>query len=268
VAFSPDGRRIVSAGGDGAIKLWDAETGEEVFALRGHRGPILGVAFSPDGNRIASASTDQTVKIWDASWPTPEIITRRRALALVESLFAKLLMRQDVLESLRNNPALSEPVRTHALVVAERYCGDAPSLSHASWRVVRLPAAEAGVYRLALRQAETACRLSPENGVFLGTLGVARYRVGQYREAVRTLARADELNSITYQGSVPADLAFLAMARQRLGQAENARATLSRLRVAMNKSPWASDQASQGFLREAEAVVRFDPVFPADAFAP
>jgi hypothetical protein len=57
------------------------------------------------------------------------------------------------------------------------------------------------------------------------------------------------------------------MAQQRLGQAENARATLSRLRVAMNKSRWANDQESQGFLREAEAVVRFDPVFPADPFA-
>jgi WD40 repeat protein len=267
VAFSPDGRRIASAGQDSTIKLWDADTGDEVFTLRGHVEGVLGVAFSPDANRIASASTDMTVKIWDISSPTPEIVVSRRALALVEPLFAKFLMKEDILESLRNNPALSEPVRTQALVLAERHPVDAMRLNNASWSVVRLPDAEAAEYRRALRQAEAACRNRPEYGVFLNTLGVAQYRVGQYREAAATLTHADELNSVANQGSVPSDLAFLAMAQHRQGEAENALATLSRLRQAMKGTRWANDLESQGLLKEAEALVRFDPIFPGDPFA-
>jgi WD40 repeat protein len=266
VAFSPDGHRIASAAADGAIKLWDTETGEEVFTLRGHLGQIHGVAFSPDGRRIASASIDMTVKIWDASAFTPEIITRRRALALVEPLFAKLLLREEVLESLRNNAALSEPVRTQARVLAERHPHDAMRLNQASRSVARLPDAEAAAYCRALRRAEAACRESPQRGDLLDTLGVAQYRVGQYQEAVATLTHADKLNSLTYQGSVPPDLAFLAMAQHRLGQTEKARAALSRLRETMKKTQWAHDQESQDFLHEAE-VLELDLDFPADPFA-
>jgi WD40 repeat protein/serine/threonine protein kinase len=266
VAFSPDGSRIASAGEDGVIRLWDAETGDEVFSLRGHRGSVVGVAFSPDGNRIASASTDQTVKIWDASSPKPGIITRRRAVALVEPLFAELLMREDVLDSLRNNSALREPVRTQALILAEIHPVDATAVNNKSWLTARLPAASAAAYGVALRLAETACRHTPRNGVFLNTLGVAQYRVGKYKEALATLTQADELNSDAYRGSIPADLAFLAMAQYRLGQTEKARAALSRLRAAMQKPQWAKDQESQGFMREAEAL-ELDLVFPADPFA-
>jgi WD40 repeat protein len=65
VAFSPDGRRIVSGSFDGTVKLWDAATGEEVLTLRGHQSGVLAVAFSPDGHRIAAGSW--TIKVWDAT---------------------------------------------------------------------------------------------------------------------------------------------------------------------------------------------------------
>jgi WD40 repeat protein/tRNA A-37 threonylcarbamoyl transferase component Bud32 len=66
VAFSPDGKRLASAGYDQTVKVWDATNGELLRTLNGHTSQVWGVAFSPDENWLASASHDGTVKIWDA----------------------------------------------------------------------------------------------------------------------------------------------------------------------------------------------------------
>ncbi|PPR04541.1 hypothetical protein CVT26_002508 [Gymnopilus dilepis] len=66
VAFSPDGRRIVSGSWDMTIWIWDSETGEPVRPpLLGHENLVFSVAFSLDGKKIASGSSDGTVRLWD-----------------------------------------------------------------------------------------------------------------------------------------------------------------------------------------------------------
>jgi len=67
VAFSPDGKQIVSGSYDNTIRLWDAETGEQLQQpLEGHWNSVTSVAFSPDGKQIVSGSSDKTIRLWDA----------------------------------------------------------------------------------------------------------------------------------------------------------------------------------------------------------
>ena len=67
VAFSPDGRHIVSGSGDRTIRVWDAQTGDQVGnPLQGHTDQVQSISFSPDGRHIVSDSGDGTVCQVDA----------------------------------------------------------------------------------------------------------------------------------------------------------------------------------------------------------
>ena len=67
VAYSPDGKTLVSGSEDYTIRLWDARTGQLLHTLEEHTGGVNSVAFSPDGKMLASASNDTTARSWDTN---------------------------------------------------------------------------------------------------------------------------------------------------------------------------------------------------------
>jgi WD40 repeat protein/transcriptional regulator with XRE-family HTH domain len=64
--FSPDGKYLATADGDGIAHIWDAVTGEERLALEGHSDEVYHIEFSPDGSRLVTVSPDGLAIIWDA----------------------------------------------------------------------------------------------------------------------------------------------------------------------------------------------------------
>ena len=66
IAFTPDGRGLISAGNDRQIRIWNTKTGQMVNKLTGHSAEVASVVFSHSGEYFFSASNDQTIRAWPA----------------------------------------------------------------------------------------------------------------------------------------------------------------------------------------------------------
>jgi WD40 repeat protein len=65
IAFSPDSRRLVTAGEDRIVRIWDVGTRKCQLERRGHTDAVFAAAFHPSGTRLATAGGDRAVWLWD-----------------------------------------------------------------------------------------------------------------------------------------------------------------------------------------------------------
>ncbi len=256
-AFSPDGARIVTGSSDETAKVWDASTGQELVGAPIPPATRLD-QISPDGRWIAHILANRVELIllhpdeeelsarrllmqpdfrlyreaYDAAMEANDAFAARfylnlfppperaliRAEAIVKPLFARLLLRDDVLAALQAQPAADPETQAACLKLAGTWPESASACNEAGWAAVREPGLPDADYHRGLRLARAACRLEPENAAFLNTLGVAQYRCGLMAEALATLTRTNALN----QEKDPANLAFLALAQHHLGLSDQA----------------------------------------------
>ncbi len=148
VAFSPDGRRIASASWDFDVKLWDATTlTPELRALEEARGLVLYLIRKklPTVEVLDRIHHDTTItegvraKALALVGPLEHDALARQAERRVEALYAKALLRPEVLQNLRSDSSLSDPERRLGLALAEKIVENAVQLNRASWSVVRQP---------------------------------------------------------------------------------------------------------------------------------
>jgi WD40 repeat protein len=84
ITLSPDGASIAAPGRDGAVDLWDVQTGARTATLIGPGDIVYNVGYSPDGTILAATSADGTTTLWD-------VATTRR-LAVFSSHRSTVLM--------------------------------------------------------------------------------------------------------------------------------------------------------------------------------
>src|SRR5206468_497383 len=74
LAWTADGKQVISGSYDHSLKLWDAQSGNLVREFKaykekdfekGHRDSIYTLALSPDGKLLATGSSDRTIKLWN-----------------------------------------------------------------------------------------------------------------------------------------------------------------------------------------------------------
>ncbi len=276
LAFSPDGRILASGWDESSVALWDATPLDP-------RGRVLREARSLVAFLLEQTRSDDEVLARIRRDPTVDAQVKEEALSLagshattraarelerrVYALYDQPMLRDEVLASLRDDPALSEAARRDALALAQLVAENAAGLARSSWSLVQSPKADPASYQRALRMAEAAIRLVPHDGLGQGARGAALYRLGKYDEAVDILARAEPLNAYRLDGTYPPNRAVLALAQHRLGRSDLARATLEPLRPILQKRPAGPMyDATRAFLREVDGLEQ-DMTFPAAPFA-
>src|SRR5262249_50441487 len=77
------GARVLSVSDTGVVRVWDAATGRELFALADPPEPVSAAALSPDGARVAVGHVDGSVRVGDGrAWNVLRLKAGSRAVAL------------------------------------------------------------------------------------------------------------------------------------------------------------------------------------------
>lgn len=109
------------------MRLWDAETFEQVARLGGHKDYVYSLAWRADSQQLISGSGDHTVRIWDTVTMSDRVQARRERQAIlvqvepmVQRLFAELADAGKVVQRVKVDASLGTRARQVALQITLR----------------------------------------------------------------------------------------------------------------------------------------------------
>ncbi len=258
-AFSPDGSVLALTHSPLLVRLLHAATGRLLATLESPDPYIVSrLRFSPDGSLLAVSRENNTTQVWDLRgirqnltrmgldwdlppYPPPPARSRTRTPLTVQVIPITPLERA------------RRQIAGLAQAVAERPDDPLPH-NNLAWHYVIAPEGLRDP-RKALPLAQRAVRLAPGNGMYLNTLGVIYYRLGECDKAAATLR--DSLKASA--GKTDAfDLFFLAMTYHHLGDPKQARTCFDQAVTwwkAQPQLPPAWVEELTAFRAEAQAVL-------------
>jgi hypothetical protein len=133
LAFTPDGRFLLSSSRDHTVRVWDLRPGASVRTLP-HPALVLGLALTPVGTTLLTAGGDHCVRVWHLDWEPDTAGTTAAAAALPTTRVGGATVRTRVAEAVR--PARRETLREDLRRVAPV---PVPSLPQAARAARRLP---------------------------------------------------------------------------------------------------------------------------------
>jgi WD40 repeat protein/tRNA A-37 threonylcarbamoyl transferase component Bud32 len=240
LAFSPDGARLATGSFD-EVKLWDTHTWEEVFSSKGlfrigagriafsNDGRYMGIAFNRSGRH--QYERGQAVCILDAREPSQKIVAEQEACRLVETLFEEGMLKEDVVDLLRDYRTISDPVRDLALGFTQQYHDDPkrPSVRGAVLTHTTPQSRAQNLRRLRYLEFRDDPRFSSSTASVL-------FRLGRYQDALQILEkRAPEFS--TERDSAGS---LRAIILHKLGRTDEAISALERFEesLAAWENPW------------------------------
>jgi serine/threonine protein kinase/WD40 repeat protein len=255
ITFTPDGSRLVTLDGNGAISFWDPIRGDQLVTL--HCGEPQGASFRSfdiSMDELVCVTSDGTVHSWDAKsgyYPG--------ARDLAASLLRQHYLVSEAVQYLEKDTGIAEPLRKAAIEDLQVRADDLTGLADWAGGVVTAVAPSRGDYQLALRRLQTATSMPAPEAQLAFRLGEVQYRIGRYEDALKSLS--DVTCSLCDER-----LLFLAMIYKRLGRPNDAREQLSKFKVQVPSVQFniSTDPPLQqpipgsilaSLLREAEALI-------------
>lgn len=288
VAFSPNGRRLVSAAseGDPSLRLWHVPSGTLLLqlALPTDRpdSTLEAVQFSGGAGHLLAAVVQTPGLGIDAvimsGVPLPEALRyERQARQVVREVAAECLIRSEIAAEIKTLP-LDPTVRRVALQMVESWPEPPlPELILAAWQRVACLASyfpsEAGrpggwqpvasdptAFQRALRWADAAVQQAPTDDFARLVHGAALYRTGRYADARTELLAL--LGRLPREESQFALLGFLALVEQKLGDADAAHRYATQLLRLWRDQRLRRDPLLAGLFAEVAEVVGLQPLEP------